>query len=198
VPTLSGAEAAAYDAPFADASYKAGVRAFPRLVMTEPGMPGVEISRTAQRFWSGWKGASFLAVGAQDPCARGAGDGPTAPDAARGAAGAHRRRPLRAGTRRCRRSSRPRPRSAGRPAIDASCPFTTTPTAPSSHSRIECGLPTPLISVRRACRRIFECTFCRGGRFGDYGATQMKRMSGAFSSLREPSVVSATTKPWRR
>ena len=38
VPTLSDAEAAAYDAPFPDASYKAGVRAFPQLVMTEPGV----------------------------------------------------------------------------------------------------------------------------------------------------------------
>jgi pimeloyl-ACP methyl ester carboxylesterase len=67
VPTLSDAEAAAYDAPFPDASYKAGVRAFPQLVMTEPDMPGVEISRAAERFWSEWDGASFLAVGAQDP-----------------------------------------------------------------------------------------------------------------------------------
>ena len=67
VPTLSEAEAGAYDAPFPDASYKAGVRAFPQLVMTEPDMPGVEISRAAERFWSEWDGPSFLAVGAQDP-----------------------------------------------------------------------------------------------------------------------------------
>ena len=67
VPILSDAEVAAYDAPFPDVSYKAGVRAFPQLVMTEPEMPGVEISRAAQRFWSEWHGASFLAVGAQDP-----------------------------------------------------------------------------------------------------------------------------------
>ncbi|MCU7723963.1 haloalkane dehalogenase [Actinoplanes sp. KI2] len=67
VPTLSEAEVAVYDAPFPDASYKAGVRAFPQLVMTEPDMPGVEISRAAQHFWSQWEGPSFLAVGAQDP-----------------------------------------------------------------------------------------------------------------------------------
>ena len=67
VPTLSDAEAAAYDAPFPDASYKAGVRAFPQLVMTEPDMPGVELSRAAERIWSEWDGPSFLAVGAQDP-----------------------------------------------------------------------------------------------------------------------------------
>lgn len=67
VPGLTDAEAAAYDAPFPDASYKAGVRAFPQLVMTEPDMPGVEVSRAAVRFWSEWDGPSFLAVGAQDP-----------------------------------------------------------------------------------------------------------------------------------
>ena len=33
---------------------------------------------------------------------------------------------------------------------------------------------------------------------GDYGPVQTKRMSGDFSSLPDPSVVSATTKPWRR
>ena len=67
VPGLTDAEAAAYDAPFPDASYKAGVRAFPQLVMTEPDLPGVEVSRAAARFWSDWAGPSFLAVGAQDP-----------------------------------------------------------------------------------------------------------------------------------
>jgi len=66
VPALSDAEAAAYDAPFPDVSYKAGVRAFPQLVMTEPDMPGVEISLAAQQFWATWDGPSFLAAGAQD------------------------------------------------------------------------------------------------------------------------------------
>jgi pimeloyl-ACP methyl ester carboxylesterase len=67
VPGLTDAEAAAYDAPFPDASYKAGVRAFPLLVMTEPDMPGVEVSRAAAGFWSQWDGPSFLAAGARDP-----------------------------------------------------------------------------------------------------------------------------------
>jgi pimeloyl-ACP methyl ester carboxylesterase len=67
VPSLTDAEAAAYDAPFPDATYKAGVRAFPQLVMTEPDMPGVEVSRAAERFWAGWDGPSFLVAGAQDP-----------------------------------------------------------------------------------------------------------------------------------
>lgn len=67
VPALTEAEAAAYDAPFPTSAYKAGVRAFPQLVMTSPEMPGVEISRAAEGFWSRWDGPSFLAAGAQDP-----------------------------------------------------------------------------------------------------------------------------------
>ena len=35
--------------------------------MTEPDLPGVEVSRAAVGFWSGWNGPSFLAVGARDP-----------------------------------------------------------------------------------------------------------------------------------
>lgn len=48
---LTAAEAAAYDAPFEDARFKAGVRMFPKLVMTEPGMGGVTESRQAAKFW---------------------------------------------------------------------------------------------------------------------------------------------------
>jgi pimeloyl-ACP methyl ester carboxylesterase len=67
-PMLSEAEVAAYDAPFPDVGFKAGVRAFPELVMTEPGMPGVAESRAAARFWSQtWSGPTFMAVGAADP-----------------------------------------------------------------------------------------------------------------------------------
>ena len=67
-PGLTDAEAAAYDAPFPDVRYKAGVRAFPELVMTDPGMPGVEESRAAEAFWSTeWSGPTFMAVGAADP-----------------------------------------------------------------------------------------------------------------------------------
>jgi haloalkane dehalogenase len=65
---ISDAEAAAYDAPFPDVSYKAGVRAFPALLMVEPGMEGIEESRAAEAFWSNeWSGQSFMAVGAADP-----------------------------------------------------------------------------------------------------------------------------------
>ena len=67
-PGLTDAEAAAYDAPFPDPTYKAGVRMFPRLVMTEPDRPGVEMSRRAARFWAEeWSGPTFMAAGAPDP-----------------------------------------------------------------------------------------------------------------------------------
>jgi haloalkane dehalogenase len=67
-PFLSEEEVAAYDAPFPDSEYKAGARAFPQLVMTDPSMPGVEESRQALHFWSQqWGGPTFMAVGAADP-----------------------------------------------------------------------------------------------------------------------------------
>lgn len=67
-PVLSETDIAAYDAPFPDARYKAGVRAFPRLVMTSPDMPGVAESRAARDFWANaWEGQSFMACGARDP-----------------------------------------------------------------------------------------------------------------------------------
>jgi pimeloyl-ACP methyl ester carboxylesterase len=67
-PMLSEAEVAAYEAPFPDVRYKAGVMAFPELVMTEPDMPGVAESRAAAAFWSQeWSGPTFMVVGAADP-----------------------------------------------------------------------------------------------------------------------------------
>ena len=67
-PHLTEAEAAAYDAPFPDVTYKAGVRRFPAMVMTDPGMEGADVSRKAARFWrEEWTGRSFMAIGAQDP-----------------------------------------------------------------------------------------------------------------------------------
>ncbi|MFL9991917.1 haloalkane dehalogenase [Paraburkholderia sediminicola] len=65
---LSESEVAAYDAPFPDVRYKAGVRAFPELVMTDPAMPGVAEGLKAVRFWStSWSGPTFMAIGATDP-----------------------------------------------------------------------------------------------------------------------------------
>jgi haloalkane dehalogenase len=67
-PGLTAAEAAAYDAPFPDVRYKAGVRAFPNLVPDHDAAPGAEISRRAARFWQEqWLGDSFMAIGMTDP-----------------------------------------------------------------------------------------------------------------------------------
>lgn len=68
VPTLTDAEAAAYDAPYPDARYKAGVRRFPNLVPDRPDAPGATLSRRARNFWrDDWRGESFMAVGMRDP-----------------------------------------------------------------------------------------------------------------------------------
>ncbi|MBB5233903.1 haloalkane dehalogenase [Deinococcus budaensis] len=61
-------EARAYEAPFPDARYKAGVRAFPRLVPTRPGAPGAGVSRRAREWWAlQLHMQSFMAVGMRDP-----------------------------------------------------------------------------------------------------------------------------------
>jgi pimeloyl-ACP methyl ester carboxylesterase len=67
-PHLTPAEIAAYDAPYPDASYKAGAQVFPSLVPIEPDMAGAAIGRAAAEFWSQrWTGQSFMAIGAADP-----------------------------------------------------------------------------------------------------------------------------------
>lgn len=67
-PHVSEAEAACYEAPFPDQSYKAGVRRFPELVMIKPEMAGVQTTRRAAEFWKNeWLGQSFMAIGAKDP-----------------------------------------------------------------------------------------------------------------------------------
>jgi pimeloyl-ACP methyl ester carboxylesterase len=66
-PHLSEAECAAYDAPFPDIRYKAGVRAFPERVMTDPGMEGIAESVAAKAFWSqDFDGKVFMAIGGAD------------------------------------------------------------------------------------------------------------------------------------
>ena len=65
---MSDAEAAAYDAPFPDARYKAALRAFPNLVPDGEDAPGAALSRQALAFWRDqWAGESFMAIGMQDP-----------------------------------------------------------------------------------------------------------------------------------
>jgi haloalkane dehalogenase len=67
-PGMTADEAAAYDAPFPDLRYKAGVRRFPNLVPDREDAPGAELSRTAAGFWKEqWSGESFMAIGMQDP-----------------------------------------------------------------------------------------------------------------------------------
>ena len=67
-PHLSPAEAAAYDAPFPDVRYKAGVRRFPQLVPEFPDSPGAAIGRAAREFWRNeWRGQSVMAIGMTDP-----------------------------------------------------------------------------------------------------------------------------------
>lgn len=66
-PHLTEAEIAAYDAPFPDIRHKAGVRAFPERVMTDPGMEGIAESLAARDFWStAFSGQSFMAIGGAD------------------------------------------------------------------------------------------------------------------------------------
>lgn len=67
-PMLSPAEVAAYDAPFPDVRYKAGVRAFPNLVPITAEMDGVDLSRRARAWWqTAWHGETFIAAGGKDP-----------------------------------------------------------------------------------------------------------------------------------
>ena len=66
-PHLSPAEAAAYDAPFPDATFKGGVRRFPNLVPDNPGAEGAALSRRAREwFRTEWTGRTFMAVGMKD------------------------------------------------------------------------------------------------------------------------------------
>jgi pimeloyl-ACP methyl ester carboxylesterase len=68
VKHLTPEEAAAYDAPFPDASYKAGIRTFPALVPIDKSMDGVEVSRRAIHWWAEeFDGHSFMAIGMKDP-----------------------------------------------------------------------------------------------------------------------------------
>ena len=67
-PHLTPAEVAAYDAPFPDATFKAGIRRFPNLVPDQPDSDGAALSRRAREwFRQQWQGRSFMAMGMQDP-----------------------------------------------------------------------------------------------------------------------------------
>ena len=68
---LSPEVAAAYDAPFPDESYKAGPRAFPRLVPTTPSDPAAEANRRAWESLRVWKKPFLTAFSDEDPVTRG-------------------------------------------------------------------------------------------------------------------------------
>ena len=67
-PHLTAGEIAAYDAPFPDGRYKAGVRRFPQLVPDHADLGGAALSRAARAWWrDSWTGKSLMAVGMTDP-----------------------------------------------------------------------------------------------------------------------------------
>jgi haloalkane dehalogenase len=62
---------AAYDAPFPDSSYKAGTRAFPRLVPTTPDDPAAPANRSAWDIFRNWQKPFLTAFSDRDPITRG-------------------------------------------------------------------------------------------------------------------------------
>ena len=69
--SLSPAEKRAYDAPFPDARYLAGARAFPALVPTSPSDPAVEANQEAWRVLEQWHKPFVAAFSKGDPIMRG-------------------------------------------------------------------------------------------------------------------------------
>ncbi len=64
---LSAAERAAYDAPFPSSAYKAGTRAFPRLVPASPDDPAAPACRAAWERLGRWEKPFLTFFGAGDP-----------------------------------------------------------------------------------------------------------------------------------
>jgi haloalkane dehalogenase len=67
-PTLSPSEAAAYEAPYPDIRFKAGVRRFPQLVPDNEAAGGAALSRRARDWWRrDWSGRTAMVIGMTDP-----------------------------------------------------------------------------------------------------------------------------------
>ena len=71
VEELSAAEVAAYDAPFPSARYKAGARAFPKLVPTTPDDPARDANRAASDVFRQWTKPFLTTFSNRDPIMRG-------------------------------------------------------------------------------------------------------------------------------
>ncbi|MEM8814877.1 MAG: haloalkane dehalogenase [Pseudomonadota bacterium] len=71
VKDLSPAVIAAYDAPFPSARYKAGARAFPKLVPAEPDNPASAANRAAWEVFGAWDKPFLTCFSNRDPITRG-------------------------------------------------------------------------------------------------------------------------------
>lgn len=69
--TLGPEERKAYDAPFPSAKYKAGARAFPRLVPVAPDNPATPANRAAWKVFEGWNKPFLTTFSNGDPITRG-------------------------------------------------------------------------------------------------------------------------------
>ena len=69
--TLGPEERKAYDAPFPSAKYKAGARAFPRLVPVAPDNPATPANRDAWKVFEGWNKPFLTTFSNGDPITRG-------------------------------------------------------------------------------------------------------------------------------
>lgn len=72
VTELAPEVVAAYDAPFPSSAYKAGARAFPRLVPTKPDDPASNANRAAWKIFEKWEKPFLLSFSNRDPITRGA------------------------------------------------------------------------------------------------------------------------------
>ncbi len=71
VTDLDPAVIAAYDAPFPSGKYKAGARAFPRLVPVSPDNPATEANRDAWKIFEQWEKPFLTCFSNRDPITRG-------------------------------------------------------------------------------------------------------------------------------
>ncbi|MCZ6810326.1 MAG: haloalkane dehalogenase [Proteobacteria bacterium] len=72
VSTLPPDVSAAYDAPFPNSTYKAGARAFPKLVPSTPDDPAASANRAAWEVFRKWQKPFLTAFSNRDPITRGA------------------------------------------------------------------------------------------------------------------------------